>query len=227
MSSQPSAQRGRPVLLGLLAQRPYLWGLPSSFLPLLAFPLPMVPPSSAPIEHPALVIRPYSNILEPDLAIISLDSIALDVQILPSPSVGFSARVAAINDLPPSLGFNDWDSSFGWESCLCGPYQLRTVTPPTTAILSGRRYYWDVDGNKIIVSVNSRDEVLPPVPVFQYAAAFFARLDVRRFVLGKRLDGYAFLIQVDRCQMPRPCRDWLRRWIHFGGHGAAWLWTYG
>lgn len=94
------------------------------------------------------------------------------------------------------------------------------------AVSSGQGRYCDMDGNQINVSVNSQGEVLPPMSVFQYVAAFTDPLNVRRFVLGARLVGYEFLAQVDHPQMPTVCSGKHRCWIYFGGRGSAWLWTY-
>lgn len=62
---------------------------------------------------------------------------------------------------------------------------------------------------------------------YQYATAVSDRLNVRRFVLGMRLNGHEFLVQVGHWKMPMACSGWLRRWIYFGARGAAWLLTYG
>lgn len=148
LSSQPFAQRGRSVLLRHPVRAPQSVNPPSNSVPLVVSSQQLVPLSSTPIELPPVV-----NLLEPEEASISKDSITLDVQSLRSSSVQFFARIVIANDLrnPPDL--HDWKWPPGWESRLSEPYQLGTAAPPMIAAPTGRRRYWDLDGNEIIVSV--------------------------------------------------------------------------
>lgn len=59
--------------------------------------------------------------------------------------------------------------------------------------------------------------------VFQYARDNRDRLDVRRFVLGMRLYGHRFYVCDRQIEYLTACGGWARRWLHFGGRGAAWL----
>lgn len=95
------------------------------------------------------------------------------------------------------------------------------------AVPTGRRCYWDLDGNEIIVAVNPRGEVLPPMSAFQYATAFFDRVAVCRFVLGMRLNGNEYFVTASHRQMPTAYSVWLCCWLHFWDRDAAWPRSYG
>lgn len=77
------------------------------------------------------------------------------------------------------------------------------------AVPTGRRRYWDADGNKILVYVNQNNEVLPFMSVFQIAAAYSDRLDARRVVLGMCLDGHEFLTSLGGRRLSIACSRWL------------------
>lgn len=150
--------------------------LPSSSVPLVTSSLTLVLPPSAPNELPSFGSHSSVNILEPELATVPMNFITLDVHPLPFPSVKAFARVIVINELSPPPDLYDSKLPLGWKARFGEPYQLGTVTSSMIAIHSYRRRYRDADGNKIIVSVNSRDEALPSTSVFKYAVAFFDRL---------------------------------------------------
>lgn len=78
------------------------------------------------------------------------------------------------------------------------------------AVLTGWRRYWDAYDIKIIVSINFRDEVLPPYVSFPVCGGLLGRLDVRRTVLGMRVSEHEFLVRADHRQMPMACSGWLR-----------------
>lgn len=120
-------------------------------------------------------------------------------------------------ELGPRVGRASWRtlsikycSSFFY----CGPDQWALLLGPRRL----REYF---------LVRNKSHEVLHPLSGFQYEAAFFDRLDTRRFILVMRLRGHELFIYVGGRQMPSVCSERLRRWIHFGGRGAAWVQTYG
>lgn len=102
VGSETSAQSSHPVLHRLLLRAPHSVNLPSSSVPLVASSQPLVPPSSAPVELPPVICR-----LDHEATIIPTDSIASDVQPLPSTSVDSSARVIVVNDLASPLDLHD------------------------------------------------------------------------------------------------------------------------
>lgn len=193
VGSRPSSRRGRFVLLRLSVGPFHSAGLPSSFEPFVASYLPLVPPPSAFIERPSLVDHPSVNILEFELATISMNSLSSEIQSLLSPLIGSSACVV-VNDLPSPPDLQNWEWPIGWERRLGEPYQLGTVTSSMLAVLTLRCHYWDADDNEEIVWVNYQDKVLPPMSNFLYAAALSDRSDVPRFVLSMRLFGHELLI---------------------------------
>lgn len=107
------------------------------------------------------------------------------------------------------------------------PYQRGTFPPPPIAVAVGQRRYVDLDGNEVVVSVNSNSEVLPPISVFRYAAAFSERLDARRFVLEVPLSGHEFTIRSGQRVFQTACSGLLRRRIKFCGRGTPWLRRFG
>lgn len=106
-------------------------------------------------------------------------------------------------------------------------HQWGTVTYLMIAVPAGRYRYRDADGIAIVVPVISRSEVPFHMSVFQYAAAFSDRLDVRRFVLGVHLNKHEFLVGVNHRQMPTARSGWHCCLVHFEGRGAACPQTYG
>lgn len=65
--------------------------------------------------------------------------------------------------------------------------------------------------------------LLPPLSVFQYVAAFSDRLNALRFVLSMRIDGHNSHMTIQLHSMFTAAGAWLQRWIHFGGRRANWL----
>lgn len=220
------ARRGRHVLICLPAWPPRSEGLSSSSAPLLVFSPPLMPSHLAPTKLFFLVNCPYVRVLVPELSTTLINFVDSDVQPLLSPSVESSARIVVVSAFPPTPDLHDWKWPPGLDKRPGEPYQLGTATLPRIAVSNGRRRHWDADSNKVIVPANFREEALPSVFVFQYAAAFSDPLGVCLFVLEMRPNGQEFLGQADHCQMPTACSTWLCRWIHTGGQGAAWLRTF-
>lgn len=147
---------------------------------------------------------------------VPMDSITTDVQPFTSPPSDPVLREPVNDRPPPTVDLDDWTWPPGWEKRLGDPYQLGTGAPPAISISIGQRRYWDEDGKEVIVSLNSSQEVLTPLSVFQYALVFSDWLDTRSFVLGMRLNGLELFITVGGRQMFTACDSWLLRWIHFG-----------
>lgn len=165
VDSQPSARRGRPLLLCLPDRASHSTGFPPSSMPLVMSSLLLMPPSSALVEPPCLFNHPFVNNLKLELATILTDSIISDVHPLPWLSIEYGARgVIFYSPLSPVL--HDWEWPLGWEAFFVELYQSSTVTPPKRAVPTGRHRYRDADGNKIIVWVNSETKSCPLCPSF-------------------------------------------------------------
>lgn len=102
-----------------------------------------------------------------------------------------------------------------------------TATPPINKVSIGRRSCLNLNDIEVIVHINQNIEDLPPMSVFQDAAAFSDRRDICWFVLRLRLIGNAFLRSIGGYCILRACSRRLHRWVHFGGQGAARLRCHG
>lgn len=146
---QPSARRGRPVLVSLTDRSFHLYGLPISSVPPVAASLLLVPPPPAPIGLPSLINHTFVSILKPEQATISIHSTILEVQPLSSPPIA-SGGLVIVNGLPPSLDLFDCQGPPGWVVYLGELYQLGTAILPMVAGHTSRRRDWDADANKKI-----------------------------------------------------------------------------
>lgn len=137
-SSQLSSRRGCLVLRRLFVRPSRSTGFPPSSVPQVASSVSLF---STPLELLFLDDHPSANVLELDLAAISMDSITSDVLPLPSlvPLCSPQGHVQAAS--PFISGLNDREWPLGWESRLSEPCQLGTATSPMIAVLIGRRRY--------------------------------------------------------------------------------------
>lgn len=130
-------------------------------------------------------------------------------------------RVLDIRPLSPDPLDRVWPP--GWEEMLDTPFADGNVGPSYVLITPvSFKAIVTTDGEELTISRNANDEVIPIICVFQLARRHSDRLDARRFVLGMRVYCAFFTIQDRSATRVTAAGAWARRWMHWGGRGAAW-----